>query len=53
MHDPEWEADQDNVTTAIRWGDAIDEIRDRAKTGMDFHLYQPDSTGDPYVIEIA
>jgi HKD family nuclease len=52
VHDPDWEAAQRNVTTMIRWGDLIGEIKNRSITGYDFLLYEPGPSGGPYHIVI-
>ncbi|MFB6144076.1 MAG: DUF1524 domain-containing protein, partial [Candidatus Nanohaloarchaea archaeon] len=51
-HKPEWEAGQRNVTTMLRWGDLIDEVKERDITGDDFKLYRSEDGGEPFYIVI-
>lgn len=52
IHDPEWEAKQRNVTTMIRWGDLMEEVKSRDLTGKDFRLYVSEDGGEPFYIDI-
>lgn len=51
-HKPDWEAGQANVTTMLRWGEIIGEIKERELTGKDFRLYKPKNGDEPFFIEI-
>lgn len=54
VHDSSWESGQDNVTTHLRWGDMLDEVKDDMfLQGKDFELYVSKSNNSDFVIDIS
>jgi hypothetical protein len=54
VHDPSWESDQDGVTTHLRWGDMLDEVKENmVLQGKDFDLYTATSDDCDFVIDIS
>jgi hypothetical protein len=51
-HKPSWESNQNNYTTGLHWGDAVNVIQDNQLAGRTLTLYKADNENFDYQIVI-
>ncbi|HIF9462947.1 TPA: hypothetical protein ACX6SH_003523 [Photobacterium damselae] len=51
-HKPSWESNQNNYTTGLHWGDAVNVIQDHSLVGKTLTLYKARNESYDYLIEI-